>query len=269
MTGDELSELARRAELAEAEQLARTGSPGRGAAREIAGGLIVWKGPGSPYNAAFGLGLDRPVSAADLDAVEAHLAAGPVRVEVASPAHPTLMAELARRGYRLERLLLVWCRPVGQRDGAQEEARSGASSFTGSAAVRPIRDGEEQAWVEVFARAFLGRPPGAAAEEASLLSVTTSPGSTCFAAVEHGRIVGVGVVSVHRGMATLSGAGVLPEQRGRGLQLALVQARLGWAASHGADLASATTAAGTRSQRTLEKAGFRCGYPKAVLVRER
>ncbi len=270
MMGDELMDLARRAELAEAEQLARTGSPGRGAAREIGGGLVVWKGPGSPYNSAFGLGLAGPVSAAELDAVEAHLSAGPVRIEVAAPAHPSLLAELARRGYRLERQLLVWCIAADRGAAAHPEAwsGSGAGSFTDGVAVRPIRDGEEQAWVEVFARAFLGRPPGAAAEEASLLSVTSSPGGTCFAALAGGRILGVGVASVHRGMATLSGAGVLPEHRGRGLQLALVRARLGWAASHGADLASATTAAGTPSQRTLEKAGFRCAYPKAVLVRE-
>ncbi len=135
--------------------------------------------------------------------------------------------------------------------------------------VRPIREGEEQAWVEVFARAFLGRPPGAAADMAPLLSMTTSPWNTCHAALAQGRMVGVGVISVHRGMATLSGAGVLPEERGRGFHLALVRGRLGWAASHEADLASATTAAGTRSQRALEKAGFRCAYPKAVLVRER
>ncbi len=267
MVEDDLVELARRAELAEAEHLARTGSPGRGAAREIGGGLSVWKGPGSPYNAAFGLGLGRPVTAADLDAVEAHLSSGPVRIEVAAPAHPTLLAELGRRAYRLERQLLVWWRPVDGPEG-EPEVPPGAAEFTGSV-VRPIRDGEEQAWVEVFARAFLGRPPGAAAEEASLLSMTTSPWSTCFAALADRRVVGVGVVSVHRGMATLSGAGVLPEHRGRGLHLALVQGRLGWAASHGADLASATTAAGNHSQRTLEKAGFRCAYPKAVLVRDR
>jgi hypothetical protein len=259
-----LAELARRIERAEAEQLASTGTPGRGAAREMGGGLVVWKGPGSPYSAAFGLGLAGRVGAGDLDAVEAHLAGGPVRIEVAAPAHPTLAAELARRRYRLERQLLVWCRPV---DESQAE-RPGSGSSAGDAQVRPIRDGEEQAWIEVFARAFLGRAPRAASEEASLLSLTASPGSTCFAAFAGARMAGVAAVSAHGGVAILSGAGVLPEFRRRGLQLALVRARLGWASAGGAELAAATTAPGAVSQRALERAGFRCAYPKAVLVRE-
>ena len=256
-----LVDLARRIERAEAEQLARTGAPGRAAALEVGGGLAVWKGPGSRHTAAFGLGLDGGVTPDELDAVEAHLAGGPTRFEVAAPALPTLAAALARRGYRLERQLLVWCREVGRE--ARAPGRAG-----GDGSVRPILDGEEQAWVEVFARAFLGRAPGAASEEASLLSLTASAGSTCFAAFSGGRVAGVAMVSVHGGVATLSSAGVLPEHRRSGLHLALVGARLAWASERGAELAAATTAPGAVSQRALERAGFRCAYPKAVLLRE-
>lgn len=268
----ELAELARRIELAEAEQLARAGPPGRPAARQVSGGLAVWKGPGSPHSAAMAMGLAGRVGAAEVDELEAHLAGGPVRVEVAAPAHPSLAAELARRGYRLERQLLVWTLAVN----AFRDPSSTAGPFTGRpgerggpAMVRPILDGEEQAWTQVFARAFLGRPPRAAAEEASLLALTTSAGSACFAAFREGELAGVGMVSGYQGVATLSGAGVLPAHRGHALQLALVAARVRWAASRGLDLATATTPAGTASQRTLEKAGFRCAYPKAVLVRDR
>lgn len=269
----ELVELALRIELAEAEQLARAGPPGRQAARQVAGGLAVWKGPGSPYSAAMAMGLAGRVGAAEVDELEAHLAGGPVRVEVAAPAHPSLAAELARRGYRLERQLLVWTLAV---NAFREPPSTGAGAFTGGPGerggpplVRPILDGEEQAWARVFARALLGRPPRAAAEEASLLALTASTGSACFAAFRDGELAGVGMVSGHQGVATLSGAGVLPTHRGHGLQLVLVAARVRWAASRGLDLAAATTPPGTASQRTLEKAGFRCAYPKAVLVRDR
>jgi hypothetical protein len=37
----------------------------------------------------------------------------------------------------------------------------------------------------------------------------------------------------------------------------------------GCDLAASATEPGTASQRTLEKAGFRCAYPRAVMLRER
>jgi GNAT superfamily N-acetyltransferase len=138
----------------------------------------------------------------------------------------------------------------------------------GSAEVRELRAGEELAWVEVFAQAFLGRPPGAAAEQASLLALTSAAGSACFLAQSQGTTVGVALASAHAGVAILSGAGVLPSHRGRGLQLSLVRARLAWAAEMGLEVAAAATAAGTASQRTLERAGFRCAYPKAILVRE-
>ncbi len=103
----------------------------------------------------------------------------------------------------------------------------------------------------------------------SLLALTAAAGSACFAAFREGELAGVAMVSGHQGVATLSGAGVLPAHRGHALQLALVGARVRWAASRGLDLAAATTPPGTASQRTLEKAGFRCAYPKAVLVRDR
>ena len=134
--------------------------------------------------------------------------------------------------------------------------------------MRELRAGEELAFVEVFAQAFLGRSPGAAAEKASLLALTSATGSKGFVARVRGELAGVALASTYGGVAILSGAGVLPSHRGRGLQLSLVQARLSWAALRGLRIASAATAAGTASQRTLEKAGFRCAYPKAVLVRE-
>jgi GNAT superfamily N-acetyltransferase len=76
----------------------------------------------------------------------------------------------------------------------------------------------------------------------------------------------VALASACEGVALLTGAGVLPERRGRGIQRALVEARLAWARARGCDLAASATLAGTASQRTLERAGFRCAYPKAILV---
>ena len=254
--------LARRIERAEAEQLARTGPPGPAAAREVAGGLAVLKTRGSPFSMALAMGLDGPVSAEDVDEVEDHLgqAGAGVQVLVAAPADPSLAAELARRGYRLERFHQVWWRPPLP----LPLPLSGPSA---ELEVRPILAREESAWAHAFALAFVGRPPASPAAAAALRGMIRAEGNVCFAALERGEVVAVAIASVHGGGATLSGAGVVPHHRGRGLQGALVRARLGWAAERGCDLAASVTDPGTASQRTLERAGFRCGYPRAVMVR--
>ncbi len=252
--------LALRVERAEAVQLARTGAPGPAGALRVAGGRAVSKGPRSPLSVAFGLGLAGPVTAGDVDRVEAHLGAlgGEIRIEVAAPAHPSLGAELARRGYRLERFLQVLWRPVAPK----------AAAPTVGVEVRPMEAGEERPWAEAFALAHLGAALGSDAEAEDLLAIPRAEANRCFAAFDAGaRPVAVAIVSAHRGVATLSGAGVLPAWRGRGLQLALVAARLAWASARGCDIAASATDPGGASQRTLEKAGFRVAYPKAVMVR--
>lgn len=62
------------------------------------------------------------------------------------------------------------------------------------------------------------------------------------------------------------GTGVLPAHRGKGLQAALIRARLQLAIEHGCELAATSTHPGTDSQRKVERAGFRVAYPKAVLT---
>ena len=122
--------------------------------------------------------------------------------------------------------------------------------------VRPILAREESAWAHAFALAFLGRPPASPAAAAALRGMIRAEGNVCFAALEREEVVAVAIASVHGGVATLSGAGVVPHHRGRGLQGALVRA-LWAAAERGCDLAASVTDPGTASQRTLERAGFR------------
>ncbi|HET7825925.1 MAG TPA: GNAT family N-acetyltransferase, partial [Anaeromyxobacter sp.] len=245
--------LAPRIERAEAEQLARTGAPFRAGALAVSGGLAVSKGPRSASSAAFGLGLRGPVSEEDLDRVEAHLGAlgGDVRVELCVHAHPSLAAALGRRGYHVERVLLVLAR------AAAPYAPAGAAAV----AVRELAPGEERAFAEAFGLAHLGRPPSPDELE-DLLAVPRARGSACFAAFDGGALVAVAVASEHDGVASLSGAGVVPGSRGRGLQLALLHARLAWAARRGCDVAASAVTPGGASQRNLERAGFRVAYAK-------
>jgi len=246
--------LARRIERAQAEQLDRTGP---GTSIEVAGGRAVMKGPRSPFSAALGLGLDGPVSADDLSRVEAHLglAGGPVRVELLPFADGSLSERLAQRGYAVERFLLVWTRPPLPLPEAPE------------AAVRVAVEGEQAAWVELFAHSYLGGPTQSDTQRRALGAMTRARGNACFLAFQGAAPAGCAIASALDGVALLSGAGVAPPFRGRGLQGALVRARLAWAAERGCDLCAGATEPATASARTLERAGFRCAYPKVVMVR--
>jgi GNAT superfamily N-acetyltransferase len=246
--------LARRIEDALAEQVERTGP---GSAILAAGGRAVMKGPRSPFSAALGAGLEGPVSAMDLDRIELHLgvAGGPVRVEVTPFADPSLAEALGRRGYALERLLQVWWRPPLPLPEAPPFA------------VREALSAEHGAWVELFAQAFLGGPTQSEAQRVALAAMPRAEGNAAFLALLGAEPVGVALASAWRGVALLTAAGVAPAFRGRGVQRALVRARLAWAAARGCDVAASATEAGTASARVLLACGFLPAYPKAVMVR--
>lgn len=254
--------LARSIEHALAEQFARTPSPASRQgipALHVAGGRAVLVAARSPHSAAVGVGMAGPVRPAELDRIEAHLGqgGGAVRVELNPFCEPSLALELGRRGYRVEQYQLVWWRrpdPVPLPSPRVE--------------VRPLRPGEEGVWSALFFHAFTGRAVLSESELQPGLALTRTEGCTCFLALEEGTPHGVGVASATSGVALLSGDGVVPAFRGRGLQLALIRARIAWAEARGCTVVTASTEPSTASQRNYEKAGFRCAYPKLVMVRE-
>ena len=69
-------------------------------------------------------------------------------------------------------------------------------------------------------------------------------------------------------VAQLTGAATAPEHRRRGVQTALLAARLADAADAGCDIAVVTTAPGSKSQQNVQRQGFHLLYTRAVLVRD-
>ena len=76
-----------------------------------------------------------------------------------------------------------------------------------------------------------------------------------------------GLIIAEHNVFAMFGDATLPEFRRRGIQSALVQARLRAAAEAGLDLAAVVTQGGSTSQRNYERMGFRVAYSKATLVR--
>jgi len=70
------------------------------------------------------------------------------------------------------------------------------------------------------------------------------------------------------GIAHLCGAATLPAHRRRGVQSALLAARLEMAAGAGCDTAVVITQPGSKSQENVQRQGFHLLYARAILVRE-
>ena len=78
---------------------------------------------------------------------------------------------------------------------------------------------------------------------------------------------GAGLVIPEHRIFAVCGAGTLSEYRGRGLQTALLRARLADAAAGGCEYAVIVTQGGTTSQRNCERMGFRVAYSKVTVIK--
>lgn len=256
--------VARRLEAMEAfacrdtARTARRLHPQIGAAEEsIAGGWAVFTGVGSPISEARGLGMNGTVAEGDMDRLESfyHSRGDAIRIEVCPLADTSLHQLLAQRGYRLAEFSNMFLRRL-------DPAEQFASPHPGVVA-RPIEPDEGRLWAETVARGFAEHLP--VTEE--LLDIMScwahSTIGKCLIGTVDGEVAGGGAVAINDGVALLGGAATLPAFRKRGLQAALIEARLAHAAAAGCDLAMTVTLLGSASQRSVERYGFRVAYTRA------
>jgi GNAT superfamily N-acetyltransferase len=97
--------------------------------------------------------------------------------------------------------------------------------------------------------------------------VYQAPGFRRYVARWDGQLAGVGSLRVDAGIAQLCGAATLPAFRRRGVQTALLARRLDDARRQGCDLATVTTAPGSKSQENAQRQGFALLYTRALLVK--
>jgi GNAT superfamily N-acetyltransferase len=224
---------------------------------EVAGAYAMYDGVASPVTQTFCLGLFQPLTAPDLDAIEAFFRdrGAPVFHEVSPLADPSAFALLAERGYRPVEFTSVMFRPIRP---DVRLARPPGSGVT----VRPIRDDERDVWAQTAARGW------AEAGEVTEFLRDLGPISRewtaaySFLAVLDGRPIATAAAAISDGVAHMAGASTVPEGRRRGAQLALLEARLRFAAEQGCDLALMGASPGSASQRNAERHGFRIAYTR-------
>jgi GNAT superfamily N-acetyltransferase len=256
--------LSRRLERAEGRGCAETVetravvSPETGACwTEVAGAYVMFDGVESPLTQTFGLGLFETASDADLERIEEFFKerGAPVYHEVSPLADPQTFTLLNGRGYEPFEFTSVMFRPLRDGAGAAVRRDSGVS-------VRVVGTDEQELWAQTAARGWnefeglgdfmlgLSRVSAARADALS------------FLAELDGRPVAAGVLSICEGVALLAGASTVPEARRRGAQLALLDARLRYAAERGCDIAMMCAQPGSASQRNAERHGFRIAYTR-------
>lgn len=245
--------LARRLERAQAIQNERFTQAAGGSSLSVGGGFAHFRGAAHPLNQA--LGLLEAMTAADLDAIESFLGV-PTVLELSPAVDPGLWPLLAWRGYRLHQFQQLWVRTLAELEPAPPSAQ-----------VRIARSNEASLYNRIVCAGFMERDDWEVVEPPFQTSLEVQD-AWGFLAFVDGQPVGGGMLGIVDGVALLSGSSVIPQFRGRGLQKTLIRARLAFALAQGCDLACASTAPGTASQRSYEASGFRVAYPKVEMARD-
>jgi hypothetical protein len=256
--------LARRLERAEGhasrrfvETRARS-EPALGAAFiEVAGAYALFDGVESHVTQTFGLGLFGAVSATQIDHVERFFTSrgAPILHEVCPMADPGLMAALHARRYEACEFTSVMYQPLALSGGRELAMLPGIT-------VRVATVPERERWAQTSAAGWGVAPEPASAMVAFTRIIAASDDVRLFVGELDGQMVATGALIVHDGVALLAGASTIPNARRRGIQAALLAARLRHAADLGCDLAMMGAQSGSSSQRNAERNGFRIAYTR-------
>ena len=222
---------------------------------ECAGAYVVFDGVDSPVTQSFGLGVFEEPTAAAMDEIESFFLERGAAVihEVCPLGGVATMDLLCTRGYRPLEISSVLYQPIGPQSARDE----------GAIRVRAIAPEEAGLWSRINARGWAHDHPEFQEflEQFGSLIAARDEG-VCFIAEIEGQAGAAGVLSLHEGVALFGGAATIPEFRRRGLQAALLRARMNYAQEHGCDLAMMVAEAGSQSQRNAERAGFRIAYTR-------
>ena len=244
------AQLARRIEAGEALNAA-----GVGESFAVCGGYATFAGAGSPLTHAIGLGMNGPVPAAEFDRMEEFFRSRGVGVNLDYCPHAdfSMLELLGERGYRIVECNNVLAGPI-------------AGGF--DARVRRADPSEAPLWTSTMLEGFFPSRPHSEIELDLGRRLLGLESATAWFGISGSEPVSAGAMNVRGKLVLLFADSTLEKARGQGLHLAVIRARLKHAASFGCDLATASTAPGSTSQRNYERAGFRVVYTKLNMQRD-
>lgn len=239
--------------------------------QEVGDGLAVYSGHASPIRGITGWGMARPVTAQEVrDGVAFFAALGlPAPVHLCPLADPSLLSALAPMRQTAVAFKHMWVR-----DAAAPLAAPLAAAPEGAAAGAPasavqVQEARGRAalrlWAQVVDAAF---HDDEVLEDMGLSIAginTHSPGVRCFLATVDGEPAGGGALAVRDGLGVFFSTATRPRFRRRGVQAALLGARIAAARAAGCDLVAVQTVPGSASQRNVERFGFRIAYTRVTL----
>ncbi|HYP05622.1 MAG TPA: GNAT family N-acetyltransferase [Bryobacteraceae bacterium] len=224
---------------------------------DVGGTWAMFDGVDSPITQSFGLGMFEPATAAGLDTIEAFFrrrGATPHH-EVSPLAGKDLAVFLSARGYEPFELTSVLHRPMAPPDPAVYRTnRISRISIVNEQDADVFVATSVRGWSEYVEYAGLIR-------DLARVGVARRDAVSFLAELE-GEPAATASLTIHQGVALMAGASTVPEARNQGLQRALLEARLRYAAEAGCDLAMICAEPGSASQRNAERAGFRIAYTR-------
>ncbi len=221
----------------------------------------MFAGADSPVTQAIGVGINGEVSDADLDRLTQffHERGAPAAAEICPFVDPKLYERLAAREYKLLEVSNVLVADVA--------ALTLTDKLPADVTIRPAEPSELKLLTRTIAQGFAEHFAVTPELLDVMEGIAQREHAVGFLAFVGGEVAAGGIVSAHEGVGGLFGASTLPTFRGRGIQTALLHARLAWARAQNCDLAVSITLPGSISHRNIERLGFRVAYTRTKLIR--
>ncbi|BCS34195.1 hypothetical acetyltransferase, GNAT family protein [Luteitalea sp. TBR-22] len=231
-------------------------------------GAAVYCGPGAPMTKVIGAGIGVPLTEDDVDRVEAAFAPTGESPgwEIATLGDLGSVRRLERRGYGLQRIELVL--------GCDIPALLPQVLPDGIL----VTQGRDADWAHIAVAGFAaaetveGREAPAESYDTSILERVVAQFAGVremrrYVAILGAEAAGAASARVDGELYQLCGAATLPTHRRRGVQSALLSARLEDARAAGCTLAVVTVEPGSRSQANVQRRGFVPLYSRLVMAR--
>jgi GNAT superfamily N-acetyltransferase len=219
------------------------------------GAYVVYDGVDAPTTQTFGLGPFESLDPEQLETIEQFFLTrgAAVHHEISPHVGPAALDLLCARGYR----------PIEISNVLYRRVERPAMELPANIQVRVIGPEEGALWSNVSSRGWTHEHPELETfmETDGALRVARER-CPCFLAEIDGQPGAAGVLNLHEGVALFGGSSTVPELRRRGLQAALLEARMLCAFEHGCDLAMMVAEAGSNSQRNAERKGFHVAYTR-------